>query len=112
MKRYGVPLIVIVVGSLVLFAFRNYLSIPNMNTIYNVLIACLLFMYGVYLNGYKSKKGDTWIKKFIIMALFILLLLNQLGVLYVAMISKVLNMIGATSLIYYMLYIYLGYIFF
>lgn len=110
MKRYGVPLLVIVVSSLLMYVVRAYVGLTSAAS--TVLTACVLFVFGVYLNTYKSKKGDTWIQKFVVTALFIVLILIQLGIVYIPFINKFLSMIEATTMIYNMFYVYFGYIFF
>lgn len=110
MKRYGVPLLVIVLSSLLMYVARAYVGINSTAT--SVLVAGVLFVFGIYLNTYRSKKGDTWIQKFIVMALFILLLLIQLGLINIPIINKFLSIIEANTMVYYMFYVYFGYIFF
>ena len=112
MKRYGLPLIVIIISSIGLYLFKNYAFFDSKGTWLVIFTALALFIFGVYLNGAKSKKNDTWIKKFIVFSLFILLIIMQLGLLYVKTIAIFFDIIGANSLIYYIFYIYLGYIFF
>jgi len=113
MKKYGIPLIVIIVSSLLMYAVRKYinLEICTSELVQAVLSAGSLFVLGVYLNGNKGRK-DTWIKKFIVMAVFILLFLNETGWYIVPFLNDFMYMIGAKKVIYYMLYVYLGYIFF
>lgn len=112
MKKYGLPFIVIVISSLVLYAARTYLALQSIDTVMAILTAFALFVFGVYLNQYKSKRNDTWVKKFIVMGLFLLLLLIQTGYINIVIINQFLRIIKATSVVYYMLYIYFGYIFF
>lgn len=112
MRRYGFPLIVIVISSIGLYLFKNYAFFVDKGIWTVILTALALFIFGVYLNNAKSKKSDTWIKKFIVFTFFILLVIMQIGLLRIKFISIFLDVIGADSLIYYMFYIYLGYIFF
>ncbi|MGN1398695.1 MAG: amino acid permease [Erysipelotrichaceae bacterium] len=112
MKRYGYPLIVIVLASLLLYLFRTYVSVSDQYTIYIILESLALFIFGVYLNGYKSRKSNGWVKKFIVFFAFMLLVFMQLGIFELKIISVVLSFIRANSIIYFMLYVYLGYIFF
>lgn len=109
MKRYGIPLIVIFVGSFVLSLLQKYFPISS--TVIYFLKAMLLFIFGVYLSTY-SKKSSGWVKKFVVAGLFILVLLFDLGYIQVPIFSNVLAFIGVNSIIYAMIYIYFGYIFF
>lgn len=112
MKRYGIPLIVIIISSISLYLFGNYAFFAGKETVTVILTALSLFIFGIYLNITKSRKSDSWIKKFIVFSVFILLIVMQLGLFSIKFISVFLNMIGANYLIYCMLYIYLGFIFF
>ena len=112
MKRYGYPLIVIVFASLILYLFRTYVSVADQYTIYTILQNISLFIFGVYLNGYKGRKSNGWVKKFIVFFVFLILTFMQLSIFELSIISFVLSFIKANSFIYLMLYVYLGYIFF
>ena len=112
MKRYGYPLIVIVLASLILYLFRTYVSVTDQYTIYTILQNISLFIFGVYLNGYKGRKSNSWVKKFIVFFVFLILTFMQLSIFELSIISFVLSFIKANSFIYLMLYVYLGYIFF
>ncbi|MGI6509662.1 MAG: hypothetical protein ACOX1L_03625 [Erysipelotrichaceae bacterium] len=109
MKRYGIPLIVILAGSLLLSLIQRYF--PVSSTFIYFLKAMLLFIFGVYLSTY-SKKSSGWIKKFVVAGLFVLVLLFDLGLIRVAVFSRILSFVGINSIIYAMIYIYFGYIFF
>lgn len=109
MKRYGIPLIVIFAGSFVLSLLDRYLPLDG--TVIYFLKAMLLFIYGVYLST-SSRKSSGWVKKFVVAGLFVLVLLFDLGLIRVALLSRILSFVGVNSIIYAMLYIYFGYIFF
>ncbi|HQB32724.1 MAG TPA: hypothetical protein PLI19_05270 [Erysipelotrichaceae bacterium] len=109
MKRYGIPLIVIFAGSFVLSLLDRYLPLDS--TVIYFLKAMLLFIYGVYLST-RSRKSSGWVKKFVVAGLFVLVLLFDLGLIRVALLSRILSFVGVNSIIYAMLYIYFGYIFF
>jgi len=111
MRRYGYPLAVIVLGSLVLWLVRTYAFFEFESTVLTILTALVLFLFGISLsNHHKNKNG--WIKKFIVAALAIALLIVQLGLIKIEVISTILTKIGANSVIFYLFYIYFGYIFF
>ncbi len=109
MKRYGIPLIVILLGSLILSLIQRYF--PVSGTMIYFLKAMLLFIFGVYLSTY-SKKSSGWVKKFVVAGLFVLVLLFDLGLIKVAVFNRILSFVGINSIIYAMIYIYFGYIFF
>ena len=112
MRKNGVPLLFIVVGGFVLSMYRNYLFFPGKETVYAVLEAIFLFILGTQLNDHCKTRGDTWLKKMIIMFLFILFVLNYIRVINISSVNIVLDLIGINTLIYYCLFIYFGYIFF
>ena len=109
MKRYGLPLFVILIGSFILSLIQRYF--PAGGTMVYFLKAMLLFIFGVYLSTY-SRKSSGWVKKFFVAGVFILVLLFDLGLIRVALLSRILSFVGVNSIIYAMLYIYFGYIFF
>ena len=109
MKRYGIPLIVIFVGAFVISLTASYL--PLSGAVIYFLKALLLLIFGVYLSPY-SRRSSNWPKKIVVAGLFVLVLLFDLGLIQVALLSRILSFVGFNSIVYAMLYIYFGYIFF
>ena len=70
MRRYGLPLIVIIISSIGLYLFKNYAFFVDKGIWTVILTALALFIFGIYLNNAKSKKSDTWVKKFIVFTFF------------------------------------------
>lgn len=112
MKRYLKPLGWLIVTSLVLLLIRNYVHFDGVNTFYNIVAALLLFVFGTSMCEYHKTRGDTWLKKMIIMFLFVVTILLHLQVINIPVVNSVLETIGVTSLVYRLLFIYFGYIFF
>lgn len=112
MKKYGWPLITILLGSFIIKLVKDYIFVSFSNILVTVLISLLLFIFGAVCNQHHSHGGADWIKKFIIAALYVFLVIIQLGVFSWPALQMVFSTLGVTSIIYYLFYIYLGYIFF
>jgi len=111
MKRYGIPLLVIIIGCLMLFGIRNYIFFSFKDSALVILSALLLFVLGISMSN-RSKKSNGWLKKVVILTLMVLMVLIELGVLRISFLSMIFSKIGSVTLIFSMLYIYFGFIFF
>ncbi len=112
MKKYGLPFIILVVGSFLLHLIRENVSFTGKDTLLAVLMAVLAFMFGACLNSSHSSRGDTWVKKMIVMFLFIFMVLVYLNVIRIGVINQVLGFIGFTDKLYCLLFVWLGFLFF
>lgn len=112
MRKYGLPFLILIAGSFLLGLAREYIYFSFKEELLTVLTALLLFGFGAALNDHRKTRGDTWLKKMIIMFLFIVFLLIYMGVIRFNFITVALSTLGFTNVIWYMLFIYFGYIFF
>lgn len=112
MKKYGLPFLILIGGSFLIQLVRNYIFVSFKSTLISILTAILLFGFGISLHERKRKSGDTWLKKMIIMFVYVVFLLIYLGTINIPVINSTLETIGFTSVVYYMLFIYLGFVFF
>ena len=112
MKKYGIPFILIIAGSFILYLIRTYISFAGKDTLLAVLTAVMAFIFGATLNSSHSSRGDTWIKKMIVMFLFIFFLLIYMGVVRINLITQALNFIGFNSTMYFFLFVWFGFLFF
>ena len=106
------PFLFIVAGGFLLSLYRNYLFFPGKDVVYSVLVAIFLFILGALMNDHKRTRTDTWLKKMLIMFLFVVFVLNYIGVISISSVNIALDLIGVNTLIYYCLFLYFGYIFF
>ena len=112
MKKYGLPFLILIVGSFLIQLVRNYIFVSFKAVLISVLTAILLFGFGISLHNHKRKKGDTWLKKMLIMFVYVVFVLMYLGTISIPVIDSALETIGFTNVAYYMLFIYLGFVFF
>ncbi len=112
MKKYGVPFLILVIGSFLLHLIRANVSFSGKDTLLTVLLAVLAFVFGACLNGSKGSRGDTWVKKMIVMFIFIFMVLVYMGIVRIPVLNQALNFIGVTSSIYLLLFVWLGFLFF
>ena len=112
MKKYGIPFLIIIVASFLMSLIRKHLYVQGLETFLTVLTIVLAFVFGASLNDHRSTRGDTWLKKMIIMFLFVLVALIYFGVINVTFINHAFSFLGFTNIIYYFLFIWFGYLFF
>ena len=105
------PFLVLVAGSFMLHLIRTRVSFSGKETLLTVLTAVLAFVFGACMNA-RSSKGDTWIRKMIVMFLFILMILIYLGIVRIDAVSLALNSVGFTDMMYCLLFVWLGFLFF
>ena len=112
MKKYGLPFLIIIISAFISEMIRQYVYFSFKAGFLAVVLAILLFAFGASLNDHRKTRGDTWLKKMIIMFLFVVFVLLQLRVVHFDFIDIAFSTIGFTDMIYYMMYVYLGYVFF
>jgi hypothetical protein len=112
MKKYVYPLILLLASSVLLMLIRTYTSFEGKEALLNILTLLLLFSFGASLNDHHKTREDTWLKKMIIMVVFVLVALVYLNILNISFLNTAFSFLGFTSVIYHMLFIYFGYIFF
>ena len=110
MKKYGVPLVVVVIGSLFLYIINTYVQLVFKSQVMTVLTSFVLFLFGFYLNGAKRGRSGA-LRRVIVIILYLALLVVQTGLINLNFLEIVLSEIGATSVVFYMLYFYFGYIY-
>ena len=112
MRKYGLPLLILFVSSFLLEIIRQYVYVSFKAGFLTVILAILLFAFGASLNDHRKTRGDTWLKKMIFMFIFVIFVLLQMRVVHFDFIDIAFSTIGFTDVIYQMMYIYLGYVFF
>jgi len=112
MKKYGWPLVTIIVGAFLIKLIKDYVFVSFSKGLLTVLTSLLLFIFGSVLNQHHHAAGADWIKKFLVAALYVFLVIMQLGIFSWPALTMVFDTIGVTYVIHCLLYVYLGYIFF
>ncbi len=111
MKRYGIPLLTLLVGYLAYHLAGIYTPAAYHVQVVGIVSAAALFALGVSMST-RSKNNSTWVKKTAIIAAVVFLVCFQLHLIRVPEISSFINKFGVSSFLYYMLYVYFGFIFF
>lgn len=112
LKRYGYPILIILIISLGLNLLRSLLYGSFYNSLFIILYACLLFSFGVSLNLYKRSKNQSWFKKLVISFFLIFFLVWQLGYVMIPELKSFFNLLGFTDNVISLIYIYCGWSFF
>ena len=113
MKRYVLPLLTLMIGYLVYHLSHYYLSVSSHNVIMVILAVVVLFVFGISMST-RSRNRSTWVKKTVIIVLTAFVLAVQLG--YLNDIREVnfivMKLRASGNLLFDMLYVYFGFIFF
>lgn len=112
LKKYLIPLLLILIISLVLPILDTILTGEFFYNIMIIIRAITYFTLGVYLNTNKRGKYQSWLLKIVISFIFVLLLLMQLNISIIHSFISIVNTLGISGFIYYLFYIYLGWCFF
>lgn len=110
-KRYAIPLAVLVIAGIVCRLLNTYLSGEMRTVIVTTAIALSCFSFGVSLNPYR-KNRRTWVKKLIVAFVVLLLILWELGVIVFPQLTTVMNFLGISGFVRYLLYVFCGWTFF
>ncbi len=108
MKKVIMPLLVIVLGTAGLMLFDQYVHFSWSANGYSFLLTLVMFLLGSSLAGSKS---SSTVKKLIVFALYVFVALYFIGVIRVAAVDEVLSKIQFTTISFWMLFVYLGYLF-
>ena len=109
MKRYLIPLAGLVLGTLALYLVQSYVFVSIKATLMTILEAAALFAFGMCLSAHHRHGGS--LRQVVVLILATLSVLIQLRALDISFINVFLARIGSESLLFVMLYVYLGYIF-
>jgi len=109
MKKYGLPLLIIIVGSLLWNLTYSYLGAGLICTLIRV---CTVFGFGVSLAQFRKRSQNGWVKKLIIAFFVFFLVCWELGYLTFPQLRSVIDFLGLTSFGFNLLYVYCGWSFF
>ncbi len=112
MKKYGWPLLTIIAGAFLLKLVRSYVFVSFSAQLLIALTSFLFFFFGTVCNQHHHSSSADWVKKLFITIVYVFLVILQMGLISLPLVAMAFETIGITSTIYYLLYAYLGYIFF
>lgn len=110
-KRFGLPLLIVIVGAFITQLLEQYATGMYGNTIRIVWNVAITFGFGVALHGSTKKASNAVFRKVIAIVLTILLLFMQLGYFTFPAMESLFKGLGLTSMFINMLYIFCGYMF-
>lgn len=110
MKKYTMPLLVIILLSFVL-RYLETLLVGDARVLITILRAGLLFYLGICLRT-GNKRSQKWVGKVIISFIFALLMIYEIGYLPFPTVNSVFSFLGIYGYIIYLLYVMCGYYFF
>lgn len=110
MKKYLFPLLVIVLGTVALMLFDQYINFSWADKGYYILITLVLFLLGASMNSPK-KTGLRGLKMFLVLGIYVALALYYVGFLRIAALDELLSKFQFTTVSFWMVFIYLGFIF-
>lgn len=108
MKKVIMPLLVIILGTAGLMMFDQYVNFSWSSTVYRFLLTLVMFLLG---SSFAGSKSSSTAKKLIVFALYVFVALYFIGVIKVAAVDGVLSKIQFTTVSFWMLFVYLGYLF-
>ncbi|MBR5796345.1 MAG: hypothetical protein IKY26_09395 [Erysipelotrichaceae bacterium] len=112
MKKYGLPLLIIIVGSFLVQLISNFLNFTGANEICTVLRVMVVFSFGLSLCQKKRRNQNNWVKKLVIAFFVFFLMCWEMGYFVFPGIKSILNFLNLTSFGYNLLYVYCGWAFF
>ena len=111
MRRYGIPLLTLLLGYLVYYLARLYVPGSFKSEVLCILQALALFAFGASMSTH-NRKSSTWVKKTAIIVAMVFLIAGQLHLLEISEINIIFAKLGPNSFLFCMLYTYFGFIFF
>jgi len=111
-RRYGLPLLIILLTGISLNTLGYILS-GNIGTKIIIILRCaLMFTFGLSIFMGRKKRNQSWIKKLVISFFLIFFLVWDLGYVMIPELKTIFNFLGIKGYVIYLVYIYCGYAFY
>lgn len=111
-RRYGLPLIILVLGGFLVRLETTFLSGSFENTIVIITRALVMFGFGISLDRGKRKRNESWLKKIFISFFLIFFIFWDLGYVVLPQLKCFFNFLGIEGFVLHCFYVYLGASFF
>ena len=108
--KYGYPLLVMIIGGWLVKIENMFIQGSAHHLLVTLTLAIAMFAFGICLQP--KHKNNTWFKKLVVSFVFLLLVLVDLGYVVIPIVGEILNYLAVSGVIYYLFYIYLGWLFF
>lgn len=112
MKKYGMPVLVALVGALLVRLVDAYLSFPGVNDLVTILRVMVLFGFGLTLNQHGRRRNESWVKKLVIAFVVFFFVCWELGYIVFPELKAAFNFLGIYGFVVNMVYVYCGWCFF
>lgn len=111
MRKYGIPLLVIIIGGWLTRLEAQYLTGDVEDFMVAMTRAFTLFGFGISIQPHHKK--STWVKKLIVSFVFIFLLLWEMGFVRIGFFDIIFDLFCVeVKFVLYLYYIFLGWLFF
>ena len=111
-RRYGLPVLLILLTGISLNMLGVILYGNIGNDIMTILRCALLFAFGLSMFTGRKKRNQSWIKKLLISFFLIFFLVWDLGYVMIPELKSVFNFLGIRGYVIYLVYIFCGYAFY
>ena len=112
MKKYGIPILVVILGSIVHGIATDILDFASAAAICTIIKVAVIFGFGVSLGPQQFKSQKGWGKKVLISVLIFFLICWELGYFAFPSLRYLMNFLGLTTFGFSLIYVYCGWIFF
>ncbi|MDD6466942.1 MAG: hypothetical protein PUF50_02035 [Erysipelotrichaceae bacterium] len=112
MKKYGIPILIIILGSLLVHLANTYLNFSGANTICTLLRVIVVFSFGMSLCQRRRRNQNAWVKKLLIAFFVFFMMCWELGYFIFPELKYLLNFLGLTTFGFNLIYVYCGWAFF
>jgi len=112
MKKYGLPILVIIVGSIVYSLATEYLTFNGASTVCTFIRIAIIFGFGVSLCQKRRSNQKDWIKKLVISFFVFFLICWELGYFAFPELRSLMKFLGLTTFGFNLIYVYCGWAFF
>ena len=111
-RRYGLPVLIMVISGLLVRLFNTYLPGSIRSLIVTITMPVALFAFGMALHVHKKRRDESWFKKLVICFVLLFFLLWDLGYIVFPQLKAVFDFLGIQGFVIAMVYVYCGWAFF
>ena len=111
-RRYGVPLIIILLGGFLVRLEYTIFSGNLESTLVILTRSLTMFGFGISLYHFKKRRNESWLKKIFISFFLLFFIFWEMGYVVLPQLKSFFNMLGIEGFVLYCFYVYLGYSFF
>ena len=111
-RRYGLPLIILILGGFLVRLEATYLIGSLQTTLVICTRALVMFGFGISLYQHRRRRNESWLKKIFISFFLIFFIFWEMGYVVLPQLKAFFDFLGIYGFVLYCFYVYLGYSFF